>query len=286
MPEQPETATTASVNDVEQWSDWIGATQVRDAVLTDEQSDALIATLGRSPGRTVEPPPGVHWLIFERFVDRASVGSDGHERRGTFLPPVELPRRMWAGGAIELLAPLRVGVPLRRTSRIRSVTSKSGHAGPLVFVTVDHEIADANTLFIRERQDLVYTNITAPRTQKPAAETASPTATVVPDAVMLFGYSALTRNSHRIHYDADFARDVECYPNLVVHGPLIATLLMWQAQATAPDRRLSGFEFRARAPSYVGEPLALTAHPGDGRVELTAGTADGGVGMTATARLD
>ncbi len=203
-------------------------------------------------------PPGWHWTLFQEWVTPSELGPDGHPRRGGFLPPVhDLPRRMWAGGEVRLLAPLHPGDAVTRTSTILSVTEKQGGAGRLVFVTVRHAISGPNGPAIEERQDLVYRGAdgAAVRPADPAPPVSVVhTHDVLPDAVTLFRYSALTGNGHRIHYDADYVRAEEGYPGLVVHGPLQATWL-----AALPNVPLAAFSFRGRRPAFAGAALHLEA---------------------------
>jgi 3-methylfumaryl-CoA hydratase len=236
------------------------------------------------------PPHGVHWLLVDEFAPADQLGADGHPRRGGFLPPVKLPRRMWAGGRLEFTTPPPIGEPLTRTSTVSSITPKTGSNGPLIFVTVEHLIESAVGPHIREEQDLVYMQVTASGPRRVDSDEASRTAwrtlTVIPDEVMLFRYSALTRNGHRIHYDADYARTIELYPGLVIHGPLTATLLMTFAVRCFGRQPLRRFAFRGRAPLIKGDTLVLKAdRESDTALRLSAVTSQGLVGMTATAEL-
>ena len=239
------------------YRDWIGriATQVDHA--NPGPVGALAATLDLdlpppAPGSPV--PPLWQWLYFTPCALARNIGPDGHERRGGFLPPVALPRRMFAGGRFEFLQPLRVGEPIERRSRIVDVSDKQGRSGSLVFVTVHHEIHGPQGLAIREAHDIVYRDPPAPGAVAPAPEPAPGAAEfsreISPDPVLLFRYSALTFNGHRIHYDRDYATGVEGYPGLVVHGPLIATLLLEQLRREAPGARVTRFSFRAKRPLF------------------------------------
>ncbi|MEX2408820.1 MAG: MaoC family dehydratase N-terminal domain-containing protein, partial [Rhodovibrionaceae bacterium] len=220
-------------------------------------------------------PPLWHWLYFWEVAASESLGLDGHAARGEFLPPLPLPRRMWAGGRIAFHAPLRLGEAVQRRSAIASVTQKQGRSGPLAFVTVKHEIGPpGGQTAVSEEHDIVY-RAAPDRTAPPArAQTAPEHADwrqeVTPGPVLLFRYSALTFNSHRIHYDADYVREAEGYPGLVVHGPLLATLLLGAAgRATGtPARR---FSFRVQKPAIAGRLLALAGKGGDLWVADTEG---------------
>jgi 3-methylfumaryl-CoA hydratase len=256
-------------------ADWVGRSETAHDVLTPTPCAALAATLDRDPARPAAGtalPPLWHWLYFLPLALQAEIGPDGHARRGGFLPPVPLPRRMWAGSRLEFRAPLRVGDAVRRVSTIESVNQKSGRTGALVFVTVRHEIHanGAASPSIVERHDIVYRD--APR----PGDTASPPQPApaespwqkrwVPDEVLLFRYSALTFNGHRIHYDRRYVTEVEGYPGLIVHGPLIATLLLDLLRWQAPDAVVRRFEFRALRPTFDLHPFHVCGAPdADGR---------------------
>lgn len=250
----------------------IGRTERVQAVIAPEKVAALAATLDLDPAEAPRLlPPGWHWMFFNPFVRRSALGEDGHPKRGGFLPDVGLPRRMWAGGRLTYHSPLPVGVVATRESTILDVSAKSGRSGRLVFVTVGHRISHDGETLIAEEQDLVYREAAAPggTPPKPAAapEGATWSETVEPDPVLLFRYSALTANGHRIHYDRPYATTVEHYRDLVVHGPLTATLLQDLAVRARPGRRLATFAFRGAAPLFVDAPF---------HIEAKAGTADAG----------
>jgi 3-methylfumaryl-CoA hydratase len=252
----------------------------------------LSATLDRDdlpprPGDAV--PPLWHWLYFLPAYRQSEVGPDGHAKRGGFLPPVPLPRRMWAGSRIEWHRPLAVGATARRDSRIVSVTPKRGQSGELVFVVVRHEISVAGDLALTEEHDIVYRDL-APadpeRRRTPATPPAAWTRRIVPDDVLLFRYSALTFNSHRIHYDRRYVTEIEGYPGLVVHGPLLATLLVDLLRRHRPDALLHRFEFRAMKPLFDVAPFDVCGRPeDDGRVSLWAQGPDAALAMSAVATL-
>jgi 3-methylfumaryl-CoA hydratase len=198
-------------------------------------------------------PPLWHWLYFLPLHAQSALGADGHARKGGFLPPVPLPRRMWAGGRFAFSAPLRIGDAMQKTSTIASVKVKEGRSGRLVFVTVRHDIAVAGQPRLSEEHDIVYRDAPAPNA--PAvppvkAEDGLWRREIVPDDVLLFRYSALTFNGHRIHYDRRYVTEVEGYPGLIVHGPLIATLLLDLLQRQMPGVILAGFQFRAVRPTF------------------------------------
>jgi 3-methylfumaryl-CoA hydratase len=258
---------------------------------------ALQGALDR-PSRSQQPelaaggplPPGWHWCWFHEAVPAGMLGEDGHERRGSFLPPVDLPRRMWAAGELNWRRPLLVGDRHERISTVEKVEEKHGRTGGLVFVTVRHEIiaqTDGEAC-LTERQVIVYRPATTPAAPGRNASAAAlpPEARmrqVATDPVLLFRYSALTGNPHRIHYDADFCRAHEGYPGVVVHGPLTATLLMDMAGEMAGGA-LSRFSFRATAALFCREEITLAGwRAEDGTLSLRALTPAGAVAMEASA---
>ena len=272
---------------------WLGRTEERRDTVTATPVAALAATLDRddpAPSAGTTLPPLWHWLYFLPLAKQSEIGADGHPRRGGFLPPVELPRRMWAGGRLSFLQPLRVGDAMTRTSRIASIASKQARSGPLVFVTVEHEIATAAGVALREEHDIVYRDLPAPgATAIPAA---APTdeafaRKITPDDVLLFRYSALTFNSHRIHYDRSYVTGVEGYPGLVVHGPLIATLLLDNLRRYVWNANVRRFEFKALHPLFDVAPFSVNGKMEDGeaRASLWAANAAGELAMDATADL-
>ena len=226
-------------------------------------------------------------MFFNPFVRRGEIGADGHPKRGGFLPDVALPRRMWAGGRLTFHAALPVGAMATRDSTIMDVVTKDGRSGRLVFVTVRHIVSAGGAVAIEEQQDIVYREAAAPGTPAPkpapAPEGAAWFEEITPDPVLLFRYSALTSNGHRIHYDKPYATGEERYPDLVVQGPLIATLLQGLAVRAMPDRRLATFAFRGMSPLFVGAPFHIeAAAEGDG-LSLWARGPEGGLGMKAEA---
>jgi len=276
---------------IAQLEDWIGKTETRADLISPTPMAALSATLDRDdpPPRLGDPlPPAWHWLFFLPLHRQSELGKDGHPERGGFLPPVPLPRRMWAGSRMEFHRPLRVGEPVTRTSRITSVKHKEGRTGSLVFVLVRHEIANPAGLAITEEHDIVYRDHTrsgasAPEPPRAPAEAAWER-TISPDDVLLFRYSALTFNGHRIHYDRRYATAVEGYPGLVVHGPLIATLLLDALRRNMPEAQVARFEFRAVSPLFDTAHFAVCGAPeGANTIRLWAKNASGGLAMDATA---
>ncbi|MGX9353004.1 FAS1-like dehydratase domain-containing protein [Shimia sp. W99] len=267
---------------------WHGRTETALGGVSPQRAAQMHATLGSR--NTAAPrdgdllPPLWHWAAFPPAIPMEELGEDGHPMLGDFLPPVNLKRRMWAGGMLRFRAPLRVGDKLQRSSLVRDIAEKVGAAGPMVFVTVDHQIFGPAGLAIEERQDIVYLQI--PESYDPPKKRAMPEAPVLRQdhatpATLLFRYSALTFNAHRIHYDLDYAREVEHYPGLVVHGPLQATLLM-QAACAHKGRVPDDFHFRGVHPMFAGNDLAIAAVEEEGALTLCTGQG-GHQGMQATA---
>jgi 3-methylfumaryl-CoA hydratase len=270
--------TRASVTvHIERLREWIGRTETSVDQVTAGPMAALSATFDRDEPR---PPVGTllpllwHWLYFLPMHRQSDLGEDGHARLGGFLPPVPLPRRMYAGGRVDLLGSLRVGDLITRLSHIDDVSLKEGRTGPLVFVKVRHQISAQGRLALIESQDLVYREAPQPDTpvvggHAPRVELAPPdarwTREIHPEEVLLFRYSALTFNGHRIHYDRAFAES-QGYGGLVVHGPLLATLLADLVSRNMPALQISTFSFRAVAPLFDTGPVWLCGRPSaDGR---------------------
>jgi 3-methylfumaryl-CoA hydratase len=273
--------------------DWIGRSEVLHDSITAAPVRALNATLDHEP-MAITPglvlPPLWHWLYFLPHHRQSEIGADGHARRGGFLPPVPLPRRMWAGSQFEFRAPVRVGDAVVRTSTIDDVTVKQGRTGQLVFVKVRHELrcnGDADAAIV-EFHDIVYRDAKQPGDVEPppvAAPKGEWQREIVPDDVLLFRYSALTFNGHRIHYDRKYVTEVEGYPGLIVHGPLIATLLMDLLRRHAPQAQVASFRFKAVRPTFDPHPFAVNGQRDGNRVKLWAQDHDGWLTMDAEATL-
>jgi 3-methylfumaryl-CoA hydratase len=222
------------------------------------------------------------------MAPRSSLGRDGHPALGGFLPPLGPARRMWAGSRVRFHLPLRIGEPIGRRSTIADIRLKTGRSGQLAFVTVRHEISGGKGLAITDEHDIVYREDTgAPAAGRPAEPAPDDPAFSEPelaDPVLLFRYSALTFNGHRIHYDRQYATEVEGYRGLVVHGPLLATLMVDLAVRSWPDRAIATFEFRGRRPVIEGEPFTVNGRPGDGAtIDLWIADAKGALAMTGAA---
>jgi len=272
------------------YQEWVGREESRSETIGERTVAAMAATLdlAGAPASGAALPAGWQWLFFNPAVRRAELGADGHPARGGFLPPVELPRRMWAGSRIHYHRPLPVGTSATRRSKILKVANKQGKMGALCFVTVEHSTSDAAGLCMVEEQDIVYKEATAPGTAaakpRPYEAQAQWVETVSPDTTLLFRYSALTFNGHRIHYDLDYARHEEGYPNLVVHGPLTATLLQQFATEHGQGRALQQFDFRAVSPLFVDRAFTLEAREeSDGSLAVWARGPDGELAMQASA---
>jgi 3-methylfumaryl-CoA hydratase len=275
---------------------WQGRTESIKDFITSAPMRALSATLDRSdadPTQGTELPPLWHWLYFLPHHAQSEIGVDGHAKRGGFLPPVPLPRRMWAGGRLHWHAPLKVGDAVKRTSTILSVTHKTGRTGDLLFVVVKHDIHNASGLCVGEEHDIVYRPAAQKGELSPAPILAPQKSKwqrdVMPDAVLLFRYSALTFNGHRIHYDRSYVTEEEGYPGLVVHGPLVATLLVDLVRRNT-DRKMQSFEFKALRPTFEcadNRILRVSGEPQqDGNtIALSAQDHEGWLTMQATAVL-
>jgi len=268
-------------------TNWIGRTEETTDTVTAAPLVGLAATLDHHnppwPKDTV--PPLGHWLYFLPRALQRDISADGHPHRGGFLPPVALPRRMWAGGILDFPQDLKVGDEIRRVSTIKDVTAKSGRSGAMVFVAVEHQVFTQDGLAVREIHDIVYRQPpepgAAPPPPEPAPQTASWSRTLRPDPVLLFRYSALTFNGHRIHYDRDYCRDQEGYPGLIFHGPLTATLLADLYLRENPGARVTHFSFRAKRPLFDTHPLTLCGAPNATGARMWALDHQGALAMIA-----
>lgn len=276
--------------DLDHLRQWIG----RQDVSEEGASEGLVSrfnamlNLGQVAQHGAIAPQLIHFCLAPVAASTSDLGEDGHPEKGSFLPPVPLPRRMWAGGSLDFGAPIRVGAMVSRRSMIRDVAVKEGRSGVLCFVTVDHEITSDGELLVSERQNIVYRAADSGSSGQPVknAVAAAPAGTwretVEPTSPLLFRYSALTYNGHRIHYDLPYARDVEGYPGLVVHGPLQATLLIHLA-ARVKGTQPASFKFRSVSPLYSNASLTLNASEEGDCLKLWTARPDGPVAMEATA---
>jgi 3-methylfumaryl-CoA hydratase len=274
--------------DIDHLRQWIGRTTEASDVVTAQLVKGLRATLFQEIG---EPKPGdaapftVHWCLAQPVAPMSMLGQDGHPARGGFLPPVPLPRRMWAGGELEFINALRAGDEAKRASRITDVTMKTGSTGVLCFVSVEHLVTTSRGIAIRERQDIVYRDMSG--TPQPASVKPLPVAkhreTHMADPVLLFRYSALTCNGHRIHYDRDYVTKVEGYPGLVFHGPLQASFIVEMAaklHGGQPPRKIG---YRGLQPLFEGSEFSINANETDAGMELWTANSAGQPTMKATA---
>ena len=260
---------------LEKLRDWVGKTQTTEDFVAPFPVRALIGTFDekdRDPANGDPLPPLWHWLYFLEIAPQSKIGPDGHAERGDFLPPVPLPRRMWAGSRFRFDGePVRIGETIQRRSAIKSVEPKTGSTGSMVFVTVQHTISGAGGVSFVEELDIVYREAAKagekPRDPKPAPPAATWSRPLVPAPVLLFRFSALTFNGHRIHYDQPYVTGTEGYPGLIVHGPMLGMLQMELARRSNPGRTPATFEFRALSPVFAGPAfLAQARREGDGSV--------------------
>lgn len=279
----------------ESFDAWIGRREDSVDRITPAPIRLLRATLDDAEPSALPDvlPPLWHWLYFLPGERQSNIGVDGHPQRGGFLPPVTLPRRMWAGGRLQFLRPLAVDTPVQRRSTIANVQSKSGRSGQLVFVTVLHEIGDAQGVAIREEQDIVYRDAPPPAAAGTPAPAPQPAPTdeqysriVIPDPVLLMRFSALTFNGHRIHYDRPYAMEEEGYPGLVVHGPLIAMLLMEELRRRHPDKTIRAFDFKAVSPLFDTAPFTVNGKLEGHTARVWARGPQGQLAMQASIELE
>jgi len=277
------------------WSQWIGRAQQSVDWITPSRVAAWNATLDRAcelPHDGDAAPLGFHWTLAPQLARESELGPDGHPRRGGFLPPIPLPRRLWAGSRIAFHQPLCVGERVERESIITAVNEKQGRSSALVFVSVRHRFTSDAGVALEEEQDLVYREPPAPATRTTEAiadasrvDDAFWQRTVHPTETLLFRYSALTFNGHRIHYDRRYATEVEGYAGLVVHGPLIATLLLELIQTHVPAERIERFQFRAMRPTFDTSDFSVCGAPGNdaGHFKLWSTDNRGAVAVEAEA---
>lgn len=273
---------------------WIGRSESHTETLAPQPVLGLAATLDLDGTTLLEQPlrPLWHWLYFLPRTPQHALGPDGHAALGGFLPPVPLPRRMWAGSELSFERPLRIGDTVTRTSTIQDIQHKTGRSGELWFVSVEHVLRTGGEIAVRERHDIVYRAMPQPGQALPARPRLPHTAhwqrDLHADPVMLFRFSALTFNGHRIHYDHDYVRDVEGYPGLVVHGPLQAVLMLDLVARSLPAAKVKRFGFRGMAPLFDHERVVVGGRRDDtraGRVQLWTGDDAGGLAMEGWAEL-
>lgn len=280
------------MNDFKHLQQWIGRTQETSCTIDLATCQRMEATLDQEAALTDGDvlPSLWHWLFFHQPAKMNELGRDGHAKKGQFLPPVTLPRRMWAGGRFEFFNDLPIGCKATRKSTIKSVEMKRGRSGELCFVTVRHEITINGNICLTEEHDLVYREDAKPDDSVSQAPTADDhpdfMRTITPSPELLFRYSALTFNSHKIHYDRDYCRNIENYPGLVFHGPLTATLLVQLAMNNFSGGKLSTFEFRAVSPLFDTSAFEVRGWLHDNQISLQAVNAEDQLAMTASAIIN
>ena len=260
------------------FSAWIGRTEQAHDQLSRNLVKRIAATLGEdTPAHGEALPPLWHWAFFQEPIAESGLGGDGHPARGGFLPPADNRNRMWAGGRLEFIAPLRVGGEATRVSTIKHIEEKHGRTGALLFVTVQHDYLQDGELAIREEQDIVYREPSPPKSGTgEALPSGDWREAVVPSPTLLFRYSAVTFNGHRIHYDWPYVTETEGYSGLVVHGPLIATLSLGAFCRANPQACLRRFAYRGLRPLVAPEPFEVAGRVAEpGRAQLWAGNQAG-----------
>lgn len=270
------------------FSAWIGRTQEADDVLSRNLIQRIAATFGEATPADGDPlPPLWQWCFFQEPAFENQLGADGHPQRGSFLPPAANRNRMWAGGRVEFLEPLKVGAPAKRVSTLLNVEEKHGRTGSLLFVTVRHDYSQNGQLCVREEQDIVYREPNPPKLNSGAApEPGDWSEIIVPTPTLLFRYSAVTFNGHRIHYDYPYVTETEGYPGLVVHGPMIATFNLRAFIRANPDKRVRHFAYRGVRPLNVPTPFHVGGRIVEtGKAQLWAGNKDG-VAQSAEVQFD
>jgi 3-methylfumaryl-CoA hydratase len=277
--------------DLSKYRDWIGRKRTADDIVTLWPVKAMTATLDApdpEPKAGDPVPPMWHWMYFLEAAPASKIGPDGHPERGDFLPPLPLPRRMYAGSKLTIERPIHIGETVRRESEIVGVEPKAGATGTMCFVTIRHSVFGEKGFAFSDEQGAVYREEAKPGEQqtkpRPAPTDATWTKTITPDPVMLFRYSALTFNGHRIHYDHPYVTGVEGYPGMLVHGPLMGMLMSELARRSVPGRTLKAFEFRAMSPMYHTRPFTVNARrEPDGSLTTWVANADGGLAQQGKA---
>lgn len=266
---------------------WIGRQQTIGDYIDAFRVTGMSATMDRDdpePRAGDALPPGWHWLFFAEIARQSRLGPDGHAARGEFLPPIALPRRMWGGALVTFHQPLRIDEQAERQSTVRDITLKDGRSGRFAIVALEHLYSGQNGLAIEESHDVIYRAPAVPGAAEALPEPAPMEARwqreVAPDPVLLFRYSALTFNGHRIHYDHPYVTGVEGYRGLIVHGPLTATLLLELVRNSMPEATLASARVRARRPLFADRPFEISAAPTDAGCLAWATDPDGGIAMT------
>jgi len=262
------------------YASWIGRSETTEDFVARGPFDRLAALLDRE--RESEVPPLGHWLCFLPGAAQAEIGEDGHPKRGGIVPPIDLPMRMAAGSRVRFHADIPFGSDVRRVSTIANVSEKTGRTGRLAFLTLKHEVFAGGTLCVTEEADIVFREKAGNAQPLPPGERreAQVSRAIEPTAALLFRFSALTYNAHRIHYDRDYAMKVEGYPGLVVHGPLLATLLVDHVRRHRPHDKVATFDFRAQRPVYDLAPFTVNLVDTASGADVWAADGDGYVAMS------
>lgn len=272
------------------YDEWIGKSKDKNDSMAPEQLQRFEAMLDHNPNDVqagTPLPPCAHWIYFTPMDPHSDIAEDGHAKKGDFLPPVDLPKRMWAGGNIQFKKQLKAGMPADKKSTIINIEEKEGTSGKLCFVTVRHQINVSGAMAIDEEQQIVYREASEqgvhPIRTTPMDIDYDWKKTKKVDSVMLFRFSALTFNSHKIHYDKEYATETEGYPNLVVHGPLLLVLMLNEFKTKTDGKVIEEVEYRATGPVFLGEEITITSKDVDNtRVEMRLLGPDNKIAMKAT----
>ena len=271
------------------YEEWIGKSKDQSDSMAPEQLQRFEAMMDRDPsevqaGTTL--PPCAHWIYFTPMERQSDIADDGHAKKGSFLPPVDLPKRMWAGGKIQFKKPLKTGIPADKKSTIVKIEEKEGTSGKLCFVTVRHQISASGAVAVDEEQQIVYREASEegahPIRTKPMDIDFDWKKSRVLTSAELFRYSALTFNGHKIHYDFPYTTDQEGYPNLIVHGPLLLTLLLNAFKSKSDGKVIEEVDYKSVGPIYLGEELTITSKDVDNtKVEMRVLGPDNKIAMMA-----
>ncbi len=277
------------------WREYIGRVHEETMRISSDRIQGLAALMDydEPPWPDNRVPPTGHWLAMFPYTRQSELGHDGHEKLGDFIPDTGHPRRMWVGGRIQYLKPLYVDQPVLHRTTITNIEDKTGKTGPMTFVTLNHEYLAGSDLLLREEQKIVYREASTEPTQRPTIKPASKPESeydwsrqFMPDSAVLFRYSAVTFNTHKIHFDHEYVKE-EGYPGLLVHAPLTATLLIQLYSSANPDFKINCFDYSARSPMYDGDPIMLYGkNAGDGKVLLWAEDCAGNLAVSATLEVE
>ena len=263
------------IEEIECLKKWVGPEEIVEEFLNPIKVDGFHAVFDSTEAPAIigdSAPNGIHWMVARSSKAHSLLGKDGHSNRGSFIPPLSLPRRMWAGSEIHFYNPLIVGETIERRSCFDSIYHKEGNTGNLIFVKIRHDYRINQKLCTQELQTLVYREAPQRDEVKPEKNTISDQPdwkqSIIPDSVLLFRYSALTFNGHRIHYDRRYCIEQEGYPGLLVHGPLQATLLLDLCRKHKPGKQINFFKFRAMSPVFDGVKIEICGKEDNGLAYL------------------